>query len=251
MSMINEFSETAKSLARNPLGIIALFIVLIYGFASLVVGASDKLQPNERYPIVWFLVTFPVIVLGTFAWLVSRHYEKLYAPKDYSTDEAFLRGIERSREGRPALHELEKQIEFKVREVLTSDEMTSNTHSSGELKEKLLIAADKITREIRNSSFITIDARKLTKSGEAIFELPVGAISTFGELGDEIYFLIQKYVRPFEYGYTWALKDPNTNEIIKNARMITKSPPGVPLKDTRSLEEVGIKAGMTLEIIQP
>src|SRR5271170_5271889 len=27
------FGETAKSLARNPLGIIALFIVMIYGFA--------------------------------------------------------------------------------------------------------------------------------------------------------------------------------------------------------------------------
>jgi hypothetical protein len=28
------FGETAKSLARNPLGIVALFIVLVYGFAS-------------------------------------------------------------------------------------------------------------------------------------------------------------------------------------------------------------------------
>src|SRR5256885_10550792 len=36
--------ECAKNLARNPLGIIALFIVLVYGFASLMVGFSDKLQ---------------------------------------------------------------------------------------------------------------------------------------------------------------------------------------------------------------
>lgn len=32
------FGETAKSLARNPPGIIALFIVLVYGFASLVIS---------------------------------------------------------------------------------------------------------------------------------------------------------------------------------------------------------------------
>jgi hypothetical protein len=30
------FRETARSLARNPLGIIALFIVLIYGIAGRV-----------------------------------------------------------------------------------------------------------------------------------------------------------------------------------------------------------------------
>jgi hypothetical protein len=32
------------------LGIIALFIVRIYGFASLVVGFSSNLQSAERYP---------------------------------------------------------------------------------------------------------------------------------------------------------------------------------------------------------
>ncbi len=56
MSTLKEFGDTAKALAKNPLGIIALFIVLIYGFAALVVGASSQLGPEERYPIVWFLI---------------------------------------------------------------------------------------------------------------------------------------------------------------------------------------------------
>ena len=105
MNLIKEFGDSAKGLARNPLGIIALFIVLIYGFASLVVGFSQNLQPDERLPIVWFLVLFPVIVLVVFGWLVSSHHEKLYAPKDFSSDEAFVRSIsERTRE-RPELLE--------------------------------------------------------------------------------------------------------------------------------------------------
>lgn len=87
---LKEFGETAKGLARNPLGIIALFIVLIYGFAALVVGFSGQLQASERIPIVWFLVVFPVIVLAVFAWLVSKHHRKLYAPSDFKDETHFI-----------------------------------------------------------------------------------------------------------------------------------------------------------------
>lgn len=90
MSQLNEFGTTAKSLARNPLGIIALFIVLVYGFASLVVAFGSGLQPGDRTPLVWFLVVFPGLVLVTFAWLVSKHHLKLYAPSDYREESLFL-----------------------------------------------------------------------------------------------------------------------------------------------------------------
>jgi CheY-like chemotaxis protein len=90
MPDLGSFAVSAKSLSRNPLGIIALFIVLIYGFASLVVGFSDKLQSTERLPVVWFLVVFPVLVLVVFAWLVSRHHAKLYSPADYREDASFI-----------------------------------------------------------------------------------------------------------------------------------------------------------------
>ena len=96
MASINTFGDTAKGLARNPIGIIALFIVLIYGFASLVVGFSGNLTVAERLPIVWFLVFFPVIVLAVFTWLVSQHHTKLYAPSDYKADESFIRASQSS-----------------------------------------------------------------------------------------------------------------------------------------------------------
>lgn len=86
---VAEFGETAKGLSRNPLGIIALFIVLVYGFACLVVGVG-KTEGGERLPLIWFLVIFPVMVLGVFAWLVSCHYRKLYAPTDYKDEAHFV-----------------------------------------------------------------------------------------------------------------------------------------------------------------
>jgi CheY-like chemotaxis protein len=84
------FGDTAKGLSKNPLGIIALFIVLVYGFASLVTAFSGSLNVNERLPLIWFLVVFPVLVLAVFAWLVSRHAGKLYSPSDYKNEENYV-----------------------------------------------------------------------------------------------------------------------------------------------------------------
>ena len=63
------FGDVAIGLSRSPLGIIALFIVLVYGFASLVTTLGDSLNPSEKTPLVYFLVLFPVLVLFVFASL--------------------------------------------------------------------------------------------------------------------------------------------------------------------------------------
>lgn len=83
-----------KDLVRNPLGIVALFISLIYAFANLLLGATvSSLTEQERYPLIIFIVLFPVVVLGVFYRLVSKHHGKLYAPGDYKDDQSFLRTL--------------------------------------------------------------------------------------------------------------------------------------------------------------
>ncbi len=85
-----EFSKAAQGLSRNPLGIIALFIVLVYGFAALVTGTSS-LAADQKTPLIYFLVFFPVIVLGVFSWLVSRHSTKLFGPSDFKSEDNFVK----------------------------------------------------------------------------------------------------------------------------------------------------------------
>jgi hypothetical protein len=100
-----------KDLVRNPIGIIALFISLIYGFASLLLGATaTSLTPDERRPIILFIVLFPCLVLGIFYLLVSRHHGKLYAPGDYKDDRSFLRTL--------SPEEREKKLETEAQEAL-------------------------------------------------------------------------------------------------------------------------------------
>ena len=86
-----DISRPAEKLSRNPLGIIALFIVLAYGIAALVFGASAAvLDAWDRHVLVWFLVLFPVLLLAGFVWLVARHAGRLYSPTDFRSDKAFL-----------------------------------------------------------------------------------------------------------------------------------------------------------------
>jgi CheY-like chemotaxis protein len=90
-SRVEGFGKVAVGLARNPLGIIALFIVMVYGFACLVTGLTGAFSSVERLPLVYFLVVFPVLVLGVFAWLVSCHNEKLFGPSDYKSEDNYVR----------------------------------------------------------------------------------------------------------------------------------------------------------------
>jgi hypothetical protein len=113
-----------KDLVKNPIGIIALFISLIYGFANLLLGATaTSLTSDERHPLILFIVLFPVVVLVVFYLLVSRHHGKLYAPGDYKDDKSFLRTL--SQEERE--QKLEKEAQEALPEVVPSLERSNGT----------------------------------------------------------------------------------------------------------------------------
>lgn len=120
---VNSFAAGAKGLARNPLGIIALFIVLIYGCAGLVTGLTN-FEGNAQTPLVWFLVIFPFAVLGVFAWLVSCHHKKLYAPSDFDNQEHFVSIA------RPEMLQLDYVDREAPEETLPAEESSAESISS-------------------------------------------------------------------------------------------------------------------------
>lgn len=93
MSTLKDFGEIAIRLARNPLGIIGLLIVLVYGIAGIV-ATSPNFQAIEREIFTWFLVFFPVLVVIVFCYLVTQHHSKLYAPADFTNPDDFRKILE-------------------------------------------------------------------------------------------------------------------------------------------------------------
>ena len=92
MELVKEFGQIAERLSKNPLGIIALFLVLVYGMAGIV-SISSVLESGQRLIIVWFLVVFPILVLGIFYLLVTKHHNKLYAPADFADEGNFIKSV--------------------------------------------------------------------------------------------------------------------------------------------------------------
>jgi cytochrome c oxidase subunit IV len=109
MKMLNDFMNNTKGLTRNPLGIIALFVSLIYGFACLVLSTSisNLVANNERLPLIWFIIIFPIIILIAFIYLVVNHHEKLYAPGDFRGDDAFIQTIDENKRRQRIQEEVE------------------------------------------------------------------------------------------------------------------------------------------------
>lgn len=88
--MANPFANISENFVRSPLGIIALFIVLVYAMAGLVTTFSNLPELHQLILVV-FLVVFPVLVLFVFFWLVTRYPNLIYGPADFQEEENFLR----------------------------------------------------------------------------------------------------------------------------------------------------------------
>jgi hypothetical protein len=71
-----------------------LFVALVYGFATLLLGVGNQhFGGAERLPLVWFVVLFPILVLGVFYRLVTHYHGRLYSPRDYREDVTFLKTL--------------------------------------------------------------------------------------------------------------------------------------------------------------
>ena len=81
----NPFTSISKEFIRGPLGIIALFIVLVYAMAGIV-ATSSTLTETSQTIVVLFLVSFPFTVLFVFFVLVTKHTRKLYPPSEFSDE---------------------------------------------------------------------------------------------------------------------------------------------------------------------
>ena len=209
-----------------------------------------KTTGGIQIALTCFVIVFPLLVATAFFVLLAFRPENLYAPKDFGSDESFLKSMAEARKARQGLLNLDAEIEKRINASLTSDRLVERISSleGNQLKEVLRDAAVNISSDIREVTSISISLAPFAPElNDRTF--PVNAFATFSDLTDELYFALEDRVEPYHYGASWILRDKASGKVFKNARMLAGVKPGTIVRDSRTLEEVGIKAGMSLEVI--
>lgn len=84
--------NTAKFSPRNALGVISLFVGVVelaFAYPVTVLAGSTQIV------FVIFMVSFPVLVLSGFFFVLLRYPENFYSPSDFEDPQAFTRLVER------------------------------------------------------------------------------------------------------------------------------------------------------------
>lgn len=233
----------------TPLSIISIF----FSFTEIIAGyAVTSTSGTIQIILTFFVVVYPTIVAFCFFAILWLDPSKFYAPTDFKTDEAYLKMQERR--VNPSTTNIEIVIKERILEYLTSTNFLNVIRGIGTdekddvLKEKMEDAAKNISDRIIDSNFFTVEVRSRPdlKNTYSIDTFP-----DFETLTDTLYYWLQGngvYVRAFYYGTDWILIDIENNNPIPNQRMISNVPCGNRFWDKRSLSEVGINPGSTIQI---
>ena len=150
------------------------------------------------------------------------------------------------------LKDFAPDIQEAIRRELSSDEMVKQLSATDPKKAKEILdkIAAKVTEDIKKSSFITVDLSSFSKK-LGVLELPLGAIKNMDSLTDEVFVGLEGAVQPWTYGNDWVIRDKSSKDVFRNLRMEKKARRGVPMVNAHTMEAMGIKAGMILEVVRP
>lgn len=185
-----DLAGSARALAKNPLGVVALFLVLVYGFASLLLGTgTSALTEQQRWPFVWFLTGFPVLVLAAFFYLVIRHHEKLYAPSEFRDERHFFRKLDSDAQRERLEEEVNAVTEAGATD--SGDKVESfRPLSRGEIRLNISLAEDLALRALEQELRTTISREVAVNAGDGWLNLD-GAVAR----GERLLAIEVKYFR--------------------------------------------------------
>ncbi|MBN1971178.1 MAG: hypothetical protein JW870_17560 [Candidatus Delongbacteria bacterium] len=216
-SLLN-FMKSSKGFAKNPLGIIALFISLIYGFACIVLSTSiDNFKTAcERLPLIWFIILFPVLILWVFVYLVKNHHEKLYAPGDFRNEENFLKSMDKNSQSAKINEEINTIVEDEeeVSKDTNAEPRKMSPSDISSLKQNYLLAEEFAIKEFGIKYNVSLNRNMLVKVGKSGKRFEFDGI---GENNGELYLVEVKFatLRYLSDRLKHRIKD-FINEIISN-----------------------------------
>ncbi len=240
--------ERANGLSKNPLGIIALFVSLIYGFACLVLSTSisNLHDDSERLPLIWFIIIFPLVILVAFIFLVIKHHEKLYAPSDFRGDDSFIQTIDKNKLKEKKLEEVKTLESAPESEENIQTESNSETVKTDLEENKTLIDSTPSKNEPSENELLDIygkseiwAANELSLKYKVVFKNNVAITTQNGK------FEFDAYAKDKNTTYVAEVKYWQSNKSDKKLKLAIQSY----LSKTSSIERIFNRNGTELKII--
>lgn len=239
-----------KKKAITPLWIVALFVSL----TEVVLGvAVTQTQGGIQIALTVFVLAFPVLIAAAFFLILWYKSFVFYPPTEFG-DQTNVLDYVRAMQGHLAIENQVQNLEEAVRAALLSENVISelvsassartNEEAGKKVAQILNSASDSAVEKIREVGFLTIDTTPLLKSKGALWnELydPNIPVNTFTDL---LYFKMRPEVPPFTYGSRWVIRDKRTGSLFSHLGALYTD-------DKKLLADVGIHAGMALEIVSP
>lgn len=160
---------------RNPLSMIALFVLFVEIIASFTL-TNNSLTDGQRWTFVIFCIVFPILLLLIFSFLVWYHPEHFYAPSDYSNDESFLKAMK--------IGKIEDEVDEIIQKEEETEEPESRMQATSWLHKAEKVAIDELMKEFN----CPISLQVLSDDKSYLFDAVI-------RKGRQLIFIDVKYIR--------------------------------------------------------
>ncbi len=254
----------------TPLWIIALFVSLVETVLGIGVMQTTGWVQGA---LTIFVMIFPLLIAGGFFGILWFKPYVLYPPSEFSQQDvsAYVKAMQQR--GTEDV-EIYKIVTEAVREALVSNELITmlqkneTTVSRVEVSEILSKAAEIAVEEVREKTFVTVkyseeirnyDSRIDEATPDSLVEqIPVTSSTTVARFLSIVAGGTSAVaVRTGTYKEQWILRNEETGHLLEHIGILSEKllvasgtimTEAVQL-DTRTLQEVGVKPGMALEVI--
>ena len=107
---------------KNPLTVIAIFAAIAEISGTTVL---PFIESENQGIYIWFLMLFPVFLVGIFFLTLNFNHKVLYAPSDYKNEDNFLKSF-----GKATTEEKEEKLREEVEEA--EDSSSTEENASGD-----------------------------------------------------------------------------------------------------------------------
>ncbi len=232
---------------HNPLSIIGLFVGLVEGGLAYSFGVSSGFL---QISVLVFMAIFAVGIAATFFVFLWKRPWVFYPPSEYS-DTSVQAFVNAMRDDGPPI----TRIVVDSLSRAFDDEALLEKLDLGRIpKEQRRSSIEEVVQEIRQrvignveASVVGIDARPLKGVDGLQWEEPYDAGMPVSRFLGRVWFRLQPF-HPYPYGTVWCLRNATSGEVYDDIGPTWVKGQGTGVSDNRSLLEVGITGGITLEV---